>query len=210
MSNSNTLDFSKFSHITPPSREAERVEVERRSEGLKAIRSIMENLINAMHAYYTDLAQLDSKARILEQKEQNIYEFDKQVRYEALQLEKNTLSFKQEKEYIDEKNRELKEKELKIGEDKAYLEELRIQTQEVKKAQDELMIKEKTIDDKLKLFSTLGEREKELTKKQEVIDQAIEIDKERKLLLDKREEKILAREARLARLENEAKIGYME
>ncbi len=104
------IDLSKFPKIVPPSPQEQKAEVDRRSQGITTIRSIMENLINAMQSYLTDLSDLDGKARILDQREQSIYSLDTQIRHEAQELEVRKKAVDEEKGYIESKNNEIKEK----------------------------------------------------------------------------------------------------
>jgi len=195
------LDLAKFEKITPPSPEQISLETAKRSQGLQTIRTLMEQTLNAMQSYLTDLSDLDGQQKIIDQEKAELGEIDKQLRYSQHQLEKKEQSINEQLAYIESKNKELTEKKLTIE----TLKEEQIKSnneavQELEKKTRELVAKEAQI-------KVSKDRLNDLKDMQSAITASQAVDAERKSLLDRREQKILEREARLARLEQDARIG---
>lgn len=102
------LDLSKFPTITPTPPQVQKAELDRRSQGITAIKNAMENLVNLMHSYLTDLQEIDSQARLLEQQKAELLEIEKQVRFSHHQLEVREKELNKQSEYIENWNKEHK------------------------------------------------------------------------------------------------------
>ncbi len=196
-----SLDFSQYPKITQPDENQVRLETQKRSQGINNIRSIMENLLNALQSYLIDIQEMDSQARLLEQQKMELIEIDKQLRYSQSQLENKEKGINEQLDYIKTENTNILEKKLKAD---TVAEERRIEFNDREK---ELILKEEQVDAKIKQAADIQIKLDQLKDQQTAIDSAAGIDRERKQLLDKREQNILVREARLARLESESKIG---
>lgn len=186
------LDLSKFPNILPEQRE-----LQDRSVGLVTIREIMENLINAMQSYLVELESFDKKNRLLDMKGQQI----KELEYELSKKQKSVVSeqeaVKQEKDYVIKTNKDLKEREIKLTEEKSHLSEINDAKVEYEERKQEALKQEAIVEEKLKLVEVINKKQLELDEKESLIEKANDIDAERKRLLDVREERIRAKEQRL-------------
>jgi hypothetical protein len=185
---SQNLDLSNYPKIVPPTEE-ESEEIEKRSKAIQAIKVLADNLIKAMQSYIFDLQTFDSKIRMLNQREAQIKtaeltNADKEQAVYAREAE-----IKSKEEYLVNLGIELKEKELKLGEDKKILEE-------IEKAKGEYEeIKEQAIKVQMQL-GTMNKLMADIKEREHVVEKREEVDAERKKLLDVRENRIKDQEIR--------------
>lgn len=188
------FDLSKFPKIVL---EQKVVDVEKQSESLKAVRSSMENLLNLIQIYYTELSSLDDKSKYLEKVEAHLKEYE----FELTQKEKTLLisdeAVKKEKEYIDNANRDIKTREAKLVQEKNYLLEIENAKLEWEERKTEALKAESVAEEKMKLIEVLNKKQQELDEKEAMMEKSSAIDAERKRLLDIREERIKSKEMRL-------------
>ena len=191
------MDLSKFPHIVHPSELENKEDLELRSKSITAIKVIMENLINAMNAYVSDLINYDQKSKLLDQKEHELS--DKEL--DISQKEKEVYSLgekvKREKEYVYNTNIELRAKEAELAQNKDYLAEIEQGKKEWDNRKADALNQEKILAEKTKTLEVLNMKQKELDEKQALLEKAEMVDAERKRLLDVREERIKIKEVRL-------------
>jgi hypothetical protein len=191
------LDLSKYPKIVKPSELEDKEEIERRSQALGQIKELAENLIALITSYIGDLSTFDSKVNILNQRDYALKEAEFAVAQKEKEVYDKQVKLDQEKEYVVNANRDLKEREEKLISDKDYLNEIEVGKQEWEDRKAEALKQEKIVEDKKKSLEALNTKQKELDEKEAMLEKSAQIDAERKRLLDIREERIKVQEQRL-------------
>jgi hypothetical protein len=195
----NNLYLSKYPHITVPEATGD---MESRSQSIIRIKSIMDNLHDAMKTYFDDLVNFDEKVKLLDQREENIKSDELTLKEKEQEVYVLEDKLKSEKEYIALANKTLREKEEKMSSDKELLVQIEQEKVLYEDRKSEAIRQEKITDDKIKEYNNLKVIAKELEEREMLVTRSEEIDVERKRMLDLREERIHKTMIRL-HMENE-------
>lgn len=198
MTDATHLDFTNYPHVVRPSELEDKQELEKRSAAITDIKNISENLFKAIESYVFDLVSYDQKIKTLNQRDFESTQRENDLNKKEKELIEREETVQREKGYISKLNLELTEKEKALAADRIQMGDLQSEIDKFEQQRSELIKQQALAETKLKAVKEIEEKEQDLERRELLVEKAAEVDKERKRLLDIREERIVAREKYLA------------
>ena len=147
---------------------------------------VIDDLENALQVS-EDVAK---EKELLDKRELELRELEKSIAERQDKLDKQSGEIIEQRQFIDRKNKELAEWEAKII-------SLKDEAQKVLEKKSEIEKNQVDLDEKIKMFTTLKQRDEELNHREAQILTENEISRKRLELIDLKEKKIKQRETQL-------------
>lgn len=171
------------------------------------LRAKSEDLASLFDVAVKEIEENDKRTGLLDERSRELYDFKGQLEVREMNIDKKLLEQQREKDYIAEKNKEIKLKEIDLEEDKELLLALQVAKAELDVTKENIAAEKALLEEKKLEVDALLDKAASLEEQESRIEREKTIDRERKALLDSREEKILAREARLAKIDKDSSLG---
>lgn len=154
-------------------------------------------LIQSINAELEVLKGIEERKAALEVRDRDLRIFEKDLLEKQKKNDTVLGEIEQQKQYVASEGERIKKLEAKLSKQKDYLEAIRAEHESLEAVKSELRRKEDTIDQKISVLSVMEEKEKKLEERELLVQKSEAVDRERKRLLDLREDRIRAREQQL-------------
>lgn len=167
---------------------------------LSGIKATFEKLYTELAALMREGDSIVALTAQLDDRERQLRDFEKSLYIKERQYDEKLTKFTEEKQYVARYLKQVKEKELALEQREAQLPDIKKMEMEAQSRIKDARAAEDRLEQRKREFADIEQRVAALTDMKAALDRERTIDRERKQILDIREEKIRREEARLKRL----------
>lgn len=154
-------------------------------------------LLENFRSFLTEMQAIAARQTALDQQERDLRVLEQSIEHRRTLSSREQEEVNAQKEYVSATNIDLKKRELRIESGMRELARIRVEQFTLTERQEDLHRQEASLLEKKKEVTALLAQTAEMTKKEALLQKQVAIDRERKRLLDLREEKIHLRERQL-------------